>query len=69
MNALGAALTIFGGINLLIVLISGSRMQKEIINPNCPQDAKDVAYNKKWFKILLPLTGFLTILGIVLWLI
>lgn len=64
MEILGAGLTLFGGINFVITLISGLTMQKKVTNPDCPQDARDVAFNKKFFKILLAITGAVTLTGI-----
>lgn len=64
MNTLGIGLTLLGGINFVITLISGLMMQKKVTNPDCPQDARDVAFNKKFFKILLTITGAATLTGI-----
>jgi cbb3-type cytochrome oxidase subunit 3 len=69
MEYLGIALTLFGGIFLLITIISYFTMQKEIINPNCPQDVKDVAYNKKWGKIYLTIYSIAVVFGVMLLLI
>ena len=46
-------LLMFGGVFLVIGVIATALMQKEIINPTCPQDAENVRRNKLWSSIML----------------
>ena len=66
MEYLGVGLLLFGGIFLIIAIINYITMQKEIIDPSCPEDARDVAYNLKWGKIWLIVYSVMVILGLII---
>lgn len=66
MEYLGIGLLLFGGIFLIMGIISYLTMQKEVINPNCPEDVRDVAYNKKWGKIILIANSIAVLIGLLL---
>ena len=62
----GDLITVFGGIFLIMTLIGGMKMKKEVTDPNCKQDIYNVAMNHKWYKILLWLWGSVTVIGLIL---
>lgn len=66
METLGIGFLLFGGIFLLITIINYLTMQKEVTNPNCPEEIRDVAYNKKWGKIYLIVYSVAVLLGIII---
>lgn len=62
-------LTVFGTIFLIMTIVSGITMKKEVNNPNCPEEVRSVRYNKKWFVIILIVYIVIVLLGIILYLI
>lgn len=66
MENISNVLLIFGGIFLVIAVIASFLMQKNITNPNCPQDAANVKRNKAWSKGLLICSSIAVVLGAVL---
>lgn len=46
LRQLGIPFMIFGAIFLIIALIAGNMMQKEVMNPNCPEDRNNVKRNE-----------------------
>lgn len=62
----GDLLSVFGGIFLIMTIIGGTRMQKEVTYQSCGEDVKDVENNLKWYKRLLWLWGSVTAIGLIL---
>lgn len=62
----GDLITVFGGIFLIMTLIGGMRMKKEVTDPNCAEDVHNVRMNLKWYKGLLWLWGSVTSIGVIL---
>ena len=57
--------TVFGGIFLIMAIISYITMQKKVHNPNCPEDVKSVKFNKKWGKIILIGNSIIVLIGLI----
>ena len=57
--------TVFGGIFLIMSIISYITMQKEVHNPKCPEDVKAVKFNKKWGKIILIGNSIIVLIGLI----
>ncbi len=57
--------SVFGGIFLIMAIISYYTMYKEVQNPNCPEDVRDVAFNKKWGKIILIVNSVIVVIGLI----
>ena len=64
LRQLGMPFIIFGSIFLVIGLIAGTMMQKEVINPNCPEDRNDVKRNKIWYKWLMIICPIMILIGL-----
>lgn len=62
----GDLLTVFGGIFLILTLVRGMIMKKEVTDSNCPEDVHNVEMNKKWYKIALWVWGSVTVIGLIL---
>lgn len=59
-------MTVFGTIFLVMTIVSGLMMKKEVKNKNCPEEVKAVEYNKKLFPVILAADAAIIILGIIL---
>lgn len=57
--------SVFGGIFLIISIIAYLTMDKKVENPNCPEDVRSVAYNKKWGKIILIANSIIVAIGLI----
>lgn len=59
--------TVFGGIFLILTIIRYKRMRREVWNPDCPEDVKGVAFNKKWGPRLLVFYSVIVGIGLIAW--
>lgn len=57
--------SVFGGIFLIISIIAYLTMDKKVENPNCPEDVRSVAFNKKWGKIILIANSIIVAIGLI----
>lgn len=57
--------SVFGGIFLIISIIAYLTMDKKVENPNCPEDVRSVAFNKKWGKIVLIANSIIVAIGLI----
>ena len=64
LRQLGIPFIIFGAIFLIIGLIAGNMMQKEVMNPNCPEDRNNVKRNKIWYKWLMIICPIIILIGL-----
>lgn len=61
-------LIVFGIIFLTMTLIVGkfTKKEKDIENPNCKEEVKDVSDNRKIFKWLIAISSVMIIIGFII---
>lgn len=64
-EAIGNIFSVFGGIFLIMSIISYITMQKKVINPNCKEDVDAVKFNKKYGKVILITNIVIVLIGLI----
>lgn len=65
LESIAYTFSVFGGIFLIISIITYLTMDKKVENPNCPEDVRSVAFNKKWGKIILIINSIIVAIGLI----